>query len=414
MGISELYRVQKIVGVDFDSMMNKMTSPFTAFDNNDLYAFLGELELRRQELYFNLDDHCPKVSSSICDYAFVSSSCDLDGVPLKNHWTELLIESDKLSQNVQKDPLFNWFINAREQSMSLFFILENRLRNEIEKWKWYIVTALITSVGMVLLAVGALFTLLYPMLETNCNDNRKKRRSYSKFGRHHYASPALDTYSSFFFCTGRSFTIIFWSLFVASWLLGMAFAITMIATDDVCDSEQPYSILANEFESWEESNTGFDLYITKFWRQQLHFCGRTPALNGPNNIAPDALIERIEALSNLIGPTQFIIDGLQNMTSSGIYQDVCGGDSALILRAIEEMRFQLCSDAEFVTNAYLEIMSCGSSSWVPLYDTIVNDTICNRGLGGLQWSMAMQISILFFALILWAFRSTFLVPFDMN
>ena len=95
-----------------------------------------------------------------------------------------------------------------------------------------------------------------------------------------------------------------------------------------------------------------------------------------------------------------------------MYQNLCGRDEASVLHALEDMGSQLCSDAEFVTNAYLELTSCNYSSWTPLYNTILDDTICYRGLGSLTWTVVMEVSILFFAVVLWVFRSAFVVSSD--
>ena len=414
MGISELYRFHENIALQFDSLMDKITKPFL-FENHDLHSFLDELDRRRQQLYINLNDHCPRISSQLCGYTFdpafaSSSSCKLDSVPFSETWEKLLIASDSMvpsttSSKSSSDSVSEWWVMVKNQSLSVSSTLRTHFRNEAEKWKWCLSIALTSGIGMSILAISVLFIVLYPILEKRWNLNWKERLPYLKFG---------DDNRRFSFCTGRIFATIFWSLFVAIWLLGMALAVMMVATIDVCDSELPNAVLGNEFEKWEEKIPGYESYITDYWQQQLRYCGRRSTTNGANAIYPVQLTDRIDLLSHLVGPIQNITDALQNLSSSGFYPNVCGRDVASVLQAAQDMGSQVCSDAELVTNAYLEIMSCDHSSWLPLYNMMVKETICTRGLSGLAWATVMQIIILFVSLVLWVFRSDFLVSSTMN
>lgn len=414
MGISELYRFHETIALQFDSLLDKITKPFL-FENHDLYYFLDELDRSRQQLYLNLNDHCPRISSQLCGYNFdsafaSSSSCKLDGVPFSERWEKLLIASDSMvpstaSSKSSSDSISEWWVMVKNQSLSVSSTLRTHFRNEAEKWKWCLSIALTSGIGMSFLAISVLFIVLYPILEKRWNLNWKERLPYLKFGEEN---------SRFSFCTGRIFATIFWSLFVAIWLLGMAFAVMMVATVDVCDSELPNVVLGNEFEKWEGRIPGYESYITEFWQQQLRYCSHTSTTNGPNVIYPVQLTDRIDLLSHLVGPIQNITDALENLSSSGFYPNVCGRDVASVLQAAKDMGSQVCSEAEFVTNAYLEIMSCEHSSWLPLYNMMVEETICTRGLSGLVWATVMQIVILFVSLVLWVFRSDFLVSSKTN
>ncbi len=413
-GISPLYKFQKGISLEFDSLMDDLTRLFN-FENDDLYAFLGELDRRRQRVYLNFNDHCPKISSRLClDSTAAFSSCNLEGIPFREAWNELLLAFDKMGPLLESPSesnshylLSSWWITVKDQSLSVSSTLRNRFRNEAKKLKWCLSIALMSGVGMSLLAMTVFFVVVLPMCEKRWDFNWRERLPYFRFGED---NPSWNINRRFSFCTGRIFAVIFWTLFGAIWLLGIAFTAMTVATVDVCDSEYPNAVLGNEFEKWEEMIPGFDFYITDFWQQQLRYCARAhTSSGGNNNIFPGELTDRINLLSSVIRPVHNITVGLQKLSSSGFYPHVCGHDVDSLLQSIQDMELQLCSDAEFHANAFKNLMSCDNSSWLPLYNRMVRETICKSGLGSLAWTVATQVAILFFSLVLWAFRSAFLV-----
>lgn len=463
MGIAELQRCKQIIESQLDDLATKATVPFATINRDYLDLF----DQRRQYLYEELDNYCPKISPSLCEYyasdekdsiLISSSSCDLEGVPLGETWSEWLDATGKISSssplltlsnemnnsndNASKpssridpyDPLFRWFITARDESTSFVSAQSERFRNKLETWKWRLSIAYVTSVGLALLSIGIIIAMVQPIAEKFLRDNRKKRKSYRNFGTHRIGSSSLiKTNYQLFFCTRRVFATIFWPLLVASWVLGMVFTIATVTTVDICGSEEPNAVVWKLLDHWEETISDHgDVYghgdgdtipettpITEFWKEQLRYCGRPSAPSGPTNstttidVAPDVspviLVNRIDDLLHVARPIQNLAEEMQVLSSLGIYEDVCGRDIASILQATQDMASQVCNDAEHVTEVYLELTSCDHSSWLPLYNVILKDTICARGMKGLTWTMGMHVLILVFAVVVWTFRSVFLV-----
>jgi hypothetical protein len=447
-GIAELQRCKQIMEFQIDGLATEVTIPFVT-TNRD---FISELDQRREYLYEELDHHCPKISPSLCEnYAsdeedsisISSSSCDLEGVPLGEAWSELLDATGRISSSSPSltssiainnssdrkpssridpyDPLLRWLITARDETTSFVSAQSERFRNRLETWKWSLSIAYGTSIGLALLSIGIIIAIVQQISEKSLRHNRKKRKSYRKFGTHDISSSSLiETNYLVFFCTRRVFANIFWPLLVASWVLGMVFTIATITTVDICGSEEPNAVVWKLLDHWEETisdhgevhgngeTTPETTPIMEFWKEQLRYCGRPSAPSGPPN-SPDILVNRIENLLRVAQPIETLVEGLQYLSFLGIYEDVCGHDIASVLQATQNMGSQVCSDVEHVTELYLELTSCDHSSWLPLYNVILNDTICTRGMKALTWTTGMHILVLIFALVVWNFRSVFLV-----
>jgi len=318
------------------------------------------------------------------------------------------------------DPLLRWFITARDETTNFVSAQSERFRNRLETWKWSLSIAYVTSVGLALLSFGVIIAIVQQISEKSLRDNRK-RKSYRRFVTHDIGSSSLiETNYLLFFCTRRVFATLFWPLLVASWVLGMVFTIATITTVDICGSEEPNAVVWKILDSWEETisdhgdihddgdTTPETIPITEFWKQQLRYCGRPSAPSGPTN-SPDILVNRIENLLRVARPIETLAEGMQYLSFLGIYEDACDHDIASVLQATQNMRSQVCSDVEHVTELYLALTSCDHSSWLPLYNVILNDTVCARGMKALTWTTGMHILVLIFAVVVWTFRSVFLV-----
>jgi len=137
--------------------------------------------------------------------------------------------------------------------------------------------ALSISVGFVFLCIGILYTMLHPIAETSFQDNQKKRKWYCKFGMHRVIPSSFDKKFVLPFFTQRVFTTIFWTLLVASWLIGMVFTFAMVSTADICDYEDKNAVTWNLLDHWEETTTSEygdveSKSLTRFWRHQLLTC----------------------------------------------------------------------------------------------------------------------------------------------
>ncbi len=410
MGISQLYEFQNTIKSQFDFLVNEIMNTFAAFDSTELYLLLSELVAKKEMVYFDLDDYCPEISTSLCDYNFRSSSCNLEGVPLEESWEELLVASDRISQVNPNDPLLNWLINGREYSLDVFPLLRKGLLSELKKWNLYLSVETAACVGMALLALSIFVTLMHE-LTGKCWQYKREKPSHLPLGKNKYSAQPLGTFS---FCSGRAFAVIFWSLFLSTWIIGMSFSIARGTIVDICNSDQPSFIFADQFAHWHEKVVTVDSDLSDFLKQQFQYCEGVSLQKEKRIAVPNALTNRIETLARLVEPIQAITDGLLDPSFSGSFQDTCGSDSVLISRAIDDMGAQLCNDAQFASNIYLDLMSCHHSSWVPLYESLVNDTICSTGLQGVTWIVTMQVAILFFGIVLWAFRPSFLHSSEMS
>jgi hypothetical protein len=206
---------------------------------------------------------------------------------------------------------------------------------------------------------------------------------------------------------------------VGCWLIGLAFTVAMVKAVNICSSEEPNALIWKQLDEWEETISHFGVEnasITELWKQQLRHCESSSISRESNEpiVSPVVLESRIDSLSHLAGPIQTLTEELQNSSTLATYEDICGGDIQSVLQATEDVSSQMCIDAETLANAYLEITSCGPSSWLSLYHVILNDTVCDRGLKGITWATGTQISILFLALVVWTFRSVFLVSLERN
>lgn len=394
LGISRLYGFQSTINFEFESLANEITSKFASFDSTELYLLLSELDSQKEQVYFILDGHCPEISTKLCDYSFRSSSCNLEGVPLEDSWKELLVASDRISQVNPNDPLLNWFINAREYSLHLFPLLRKSVRNALEKWSTYLAIEATLCIATMVLVLAILVRVLYKLTEKRWQST------------HQQSGPPSQDF--FYFCSGRIFAVIFWFLFLSAWIWGLVFSITRGAIVRVCDSDQPSFVVADHFGQWQENAITLDSDISDFLNQQFHYCLGIPLRNENSVLVPNALSNRIETLARIIDPIEAITDELRDLSLSGSFEETCGSDAMIISRAIDDMGAQLCNDANFVTDVYLNIMSCEHSSWVPLYESMLDDTICTTGLQGITWIVSMQVATLFFGIILWVFRPIFL------
>uniref|UniRef100_A0A7S4AGC2 Uncharacterized protein n=1 Tax=Pseudo-nitzschia australis TaxID=44445 RepID=A0A7S4AGC2_9STRA len=348
---------------------------------------------------------------------------------------------------------FQWMDHSRDDAIAFFSHQDERVQDRLTMGTWTLWMALIVNLGLAIVAIVAIVVLLQMVFEallvvpfsssTTDAYSNTNAAVVSSCSYHH------DRYN----CNRKTQKIIagvFWILVTSTWIFGMCFSVAVVLSVDICTigmerGEQPNVIVNNKnavalelVRQWQSQETyhhryddakgdrknGSDKYddasIFDLWKDQLQQCSPSAATDASSSmVAPAALLiptqQLLEDLSRLAEPTQNLANGLQTLPSSEMYENMCGKGNDIIplIDASRELAVQVCKDAQVLSQMHLEWitpLSCGYddesvlSQLLPIYNDLVNDTFCHRGLQGLAWATSMQVLILVFALVVWTFR----------